>query len=171
MEYAYSAAAAIANNINHHVILYIYNVFRHLRINILMDYETRRSLVEAKIAEAKREATSHISAAVLQILTNDQTPDQSWLVDPVPHSSLHGVGIDEAQGFWINEGKMGSKKDEQIDAPTSFNHDLPSLAKNGPTELPPLPSIPGCPDVECDIEVANYEELDLIKIAEEKRNA
>jgi hypothetical protein len=61
--------------------------------------------------------------------------DPDW-AQPTFQSRIPTVPVDEAQGFWINGGKTGSKKDEQIEAPRDFDHDLPSLLKDGPTDLP-----------------------------------
>ena len=97
-----------------------------------MEYESDRALNDSKLEEAKRKALSDFDTYLG--LKGDE-PDTSG-VQKTYQSRIDGVPVDEAQGFWINGGKTGSKKDEQIEAPRVFDHDLPNLAKDGPTDLP-----------------------------------
>jgi hypothetical protein len=97
-----------------------------------MEYESDRALNDPKIEEARRTAITYFDK---DFDLKFETQDPNW-VKPAPCPDLPGVPVDEAQGFWINGGKTGSKKDEQIEAPRVFDHDLPNLAKDGPTELP-----------------------------------
>jgi len=97
-----------------------------------MEYESDRALNDPKIEEARRAAIAYFDK---NFDLKFETHDPNW-AQPAPQHQLPSVGVDEAQGFWINGGKMGSKKDEQIEAPRNFDHDLPSLLKDGPTDLP-----------------------------------
>jgi len=97
-----------------------------------MEYESDRALNDPKIEEARRAAITYFDK---NFDLKFETQDPNW-AQPAPQPHLPAVGIEEAQGFWINGGKTGSKKDEQIEAPRNFDHDLPSLAKDGPTDLP-----------------------------------
>jgi hypothetical protein len=101
-----------------------------------MEYESDRTLIEPKLDEVKRLAL--LEAGESTFVVSEQDP--KW-VKPAPQSTLPAVGIDEAQGFWINGGKTGSKKDEAI-ASETFDHDLESLVKKGPKELPAVPNTP-----------------------------
>jgi len=98
-----------------------------------MEYESDRALNESKLEEAKRKALSDFET---YFNLKGEEPDTSG-VEKTYQSRIDGVPVDEAQGFWINGGKMGGKKDEQI-GPIQrvFDHDLPTLLKNGPTDLP-----------------------------------
>jgi len=97
-----------------------------------MEYESDRTLIETKLEEVKRLALLEAAESTTFVASE---PDPKW-VKPAPQPTLPAVGIEEAQGFWINGGKIGSNKDEQIEAPRNFDHDLPSLLKDGPTDLP-----------------------------------
>jgi hypothetical protein len=98
-----------------------------------MEYESSRAIAEMKMAEFKRMA---LEASTAYNLTGD-VPDPNW-AQPAETSHLGGVGLDQAHGFWINGGKMGSEKDDNISYP-EFSHDLETLAKDGPTVLPTIP--------------------------------
>uniref|UniRef100_A0A6C0AI39 Uncharacterized protein n=1 Tax=viral metagenome TaxID=1070528 RepID=A0A6C0AI39_9ZZZZ len=97
-----------------------------------MEYESDRALNDSKLEEAKRKALSDFDTYFN--LKGDE-PDTSG-VEKTYQSRIDGVPVDEAQGFWINGGKTGSKKDEPLPKPETFDHDLPSLLKDGPTTLP-----------------------------------
>jgi hypothetical protein len=97
-----------------------------------MEYESDRALNDPQLEEAKRKAFCDFET---YFDLKGEVQDPNW-AQPAPHPQLPGVLVDEAQGFWINGGKTGGKKDEQIEAPRVFDHDLPNLAKDGPTELP-----------------------------------
>lgn len=102
-----------------------------------MEYESDRALNDPKLEEAKLKALSDFDT---YLGLKGEVQDPKW-VKPVVHSHLPGAGVDEAQGFWINAGKMGGKKDEEI-ASSTFDHDLETLAKKGPKELPAVPNTP-----------------------------
>jgi hypothetical protein len=97
-----------------------------------MEYESDRALNDPQLEEAKRKAFCDFET---YFDLKGEVQDPNW-AQPAPHPQLPGVPVDQAQGFWINGGKTGGKKDEQIEAPRVFDHDLPNLAKDGPTELP-----------------------------------
>jgi hypothetical protein len=101
-----------------------------------MEYESDRALIDTTMEEVKHLAL--LEASTSTFVATEQDP--KW-VQPAPQHSLPAVGIDEAQGFWINGGKRGGKKDEAI-ANETFDHDLPNLEKNGPKELSPVPNTP-----------------------------
>jgi hypothetical protein len=97
-----------------------------------MEYESDRALNDPQLEEAKRKACSDFET---YFDLKGEVHDPNF-AQPTYQSRIPTVPVDEAQGFWINGGKTGSKKDEQIETPRVFDHDLPNLAKDGPTELP-----------------------------------
>ena len=97
-----------------------------------MEYESDRALNDPQLEEAKRKACSDFDT---YFNLKGEVHDPNF-AQPTYQSRIPTVPVDEAQGFWINGGKMGSKKDEQIETPRVFDHDIPNLAKDGPTELP-----------------------------------
>lgn len=97
-----------------------------------MEYESDRALNDPQLEEAKRKAFCDFET---YFDLKGEVQDPNW-AQPTYQSRVATVPVDEAQGFWINGGKTGGKKDEQIEAPRVFDHDLPNLAKDGPTELP-----------------------------------
>jgi hypothetical protein len=97
-----------------------------------MEYESDRALLQTKLDEAKRKALSDFDS---YFNLKGEVPDPNW-AQPTYQSRVPTVPVDEAQGFWINGGKMGSKKDDPLPKPETFDHDLPNLAKDGPTDLP-----------------------------------
>lgn len=97
-----------------------------------MEYESDRALNDPQLEEAKRKACSDFET---YFDLKGEVHDPNF-AQPTYQSRIPTVPVDEAQGFWINGGKTGGKKDEQIEAPRVFDHDLPNLAKDGPTELP-----------------------------------
>ena len=99
-----------------------------------MDYESDRAIAEIKMEEAKRKAEE--DASVYNLTGN--VPDPNW-AQPAETGNFAGVALDQAQGFWINKGKRGGNKDENI-SNAEFDHDLPTLLKNGPTDLPAVPA-------------------------------
>ena len=101
-----------------------------------MEYESDRALIETKIEEVKRLAL--LEAGDSTFIFSEQDP--KW-VKPAQQPTLPAVGIEEAQGFWINGGKTGTKKDEPS-ASETFDHDLPTLPKKGIKELPAIPNTP-----------------------------
>ena len=103
----------------------------------IMEYESDRTLIETKLEEVKRLALLEAAESTTFVASE---PDPKW-VKPAPQPTLPAVGIEEAQGFWINGGKTGGKKDEPASNET-FDHDLPNLEKNGSKELPAVPNTP-----------------------------
>lgn len=99
-----------------------------------MENESDRAIADIKLEEAKRAAIAYFDK---DFDLKFETPDPNW-AQPAPTNQLPSVGIDQAQGFWINGGKQGGKKDDPITKPETFDHDLPSLAKDGPKDLPPV---------------------------------
>lgn len=99
-----------------------------------MEYESDRALNDPKLEEAKRKACSDFDT---YFNLKGEVHDPNW-AQPTYQSRVPTVPVDEAQGFWINGGKTGSKKDDQI-ASETFDHDLPTLPKEGVKELPPMP--------------------------------
>jgi len=98
-----------------------------------MEYESDRALNDPQLEEAKRKALSDFDT---YFNLKGEVHDPNW-AQPTYQSRVPTVPVDEAQGFWINGGKMGGKKDEQIGPiQRTFDHDLPTLLKNGPTDLP-----------------------------------
>jgi hypothetical protein len=102
-----------------------------------MEYESDRALNDPQLEEAKRKAFTDFET---YFDLKGEVPDPNW-AQPAPQPQLPGVPVDQAQGFWINGGKTGSKKDEPS-ASETFDHDLPALEKNGPKELPAIPNTP-----------------------------
>ena len=96
-----------------------------------MEYEGERAIAEMKMEEAKRKAMQD----ALEYKLVGEFLDPDW-AQPAQTNELHGVGLDQAQGFWINGGKQGGNKDEPLPKPETFDNDLPSLLKDGPTTLP-----------------------------------
>lgn len=83
------------------------NRFKERNSQRLMEYESDRALVETKIDEVKRVALLEASQSTFVV----PEQDPKW-ARPAPQSTLPSVGVEEAQGFWINGGKTGGKKDE-----------------------------------------------------------
>lgn len=102
-----------------------------------MEYESDRALNDPQLEEAKRKACSDFDT---YFDLKGEVPDPNW-VQPTYQSKVHTVPVGEAQGFWINGGKTGSKKDEPS-ASETFDHDLPTLPKEGVKELPAVPNTP-----------------------------
>ena len=98
-----------------------------------MEYESNRAIAEIKMEAAKLKAQEDAS---VYNLTGD-IPDPNW-AQPAETSHLAGVGLDQAQGFWINKGKRGGNRDQNV-SNADFDHDLETLAKDGPTDLPTIP--------------------------------
>lgn len=98
-----------------------------------MDYESNRAIAEIKMEEAKRKAQEDAAAYKL----SGDVPDPNW-AQPAESNELAGVGLDQARGFWINKGKWGGNKDENISI-AGFDHDLETLPKDGPRDLPTVP--------------------------------
>ena len=99
-----------------------------------MEYESDRALNDPQLEEAKRKAFSDFET---YLKLKGEVQDPMW-VKPADHSHLPGAEVDAAQGFWINGGKTGSKKDEPLSKPETFDHDLPTLPKEGVKDLPKI---------------------------------
>jgi hypothetical protein len=95
-----------------------------------MEYDGERAIAEVQMNEARTKAMED----ALNYKLTGEVPDPNW-AQPADTNELHGVGVDEAQGMWINGGKQGGKKDENIEYP-KFTHDLETLVADGPTDLP-----------------------------------
>ena len=68
--------------------------------------------------------------------------DPNW-AQPADTNEIHGLRIDQVpEGHWISGGKTGTGAKDEPMASSTFDHDLPTLVKNGPTDLPPVPSTP-----------------------------
>lgn len=97
-----------------------------------MENESDRAIADIKLEEAKTKAFTDFEK---YFDLKGEVQDPNW-AQPTFQSRIPTVPVDEAQGFWINGGKTGSKKDEPLPKPETFDHDLPSLLKDGPTDLP-----------------------------------
>ena len=100
-----------------------------------MEYESERAIAEIEMENARTKAMDEVAGETFKA-------DPLW-AQPADTNELHGVQIDEVpEGQWISGGKTGTgAKDEPI-ASSTFDHDLPTLAKNGPKELPAIPNTP-----------------------------
>lgn len=100
-----------------------------------MEYESERAVADIQMEDAKSKAMDEDAEHTFKA-------DPLW-VEPAEANELHGLQINEVpEGHWISGGKTGNgPKDEPI-ASETFDHDLPTLAKNGPKELPPVPNTP-----------------------------
>jgi hypothetical protein len=96
-----------------------------------MEYDGERAIADVKLEEAKTKAFDDFEK---YFSLKGEVPDPNW-AQPADTNELAGVGVDQGQGFWINGGKQGGKKDENIEYP-KFTHDLESLVADGPTDLP-----------------------------------
>ena len=104
-----------------------------------MEYEGERAIAEVQMNEAKTKAFGDFEK---YFDLKGEQQDPNW-AQPAVLNQLHGVFVDQVpEGHWISGGKSGTgPKDEPI-ASSTFDHDLPTLAKNGPTELPAIPNTP-----------------------------
>ena len=100
-----------------------------------MEYESERAIAEIEMENARTKAMDEVAGESFKA-------DPLW-AEPADTNELHGVQIDQVpEGQWISGGKTGTgAKDEPI-ASSTFDHDLPTLAKNGPKELPAIPNTP-----------------------------
>jgi len=100
-----------------------------------MEYESERAIAEIEMENARTKAMDEVAGETFKA-------DPLW-AQPADTNELHGVQIDQVpEGQWISGGKTGTgAKDEPI-ASSTFDHDLPTLAKNGPKELPAIPNTP-----------------------------
>jgi hypothetical protein len=113
----------------------IYNVFRHFEINTVMEYESERAVADIQMEDARSKAMDEVSEQTFKA-------DPLW-IQPADTNELHGIQIDEIpDGQWISGGKTGTGAKDEPMASSTFDHDLPTLVKNGPKELPPVPNTP-----------------------------
>ena len=100
-----------------------------------MEYESERAIAEIEMEDARTKAMDEVAGETFKA-------DPLW-AQPADTNELHGVQIDQVpEGHWISGGKTGTgSKDEPI-ASSTFDHDLPTLLKEGPKELPAIPNTP-----------------------------
>jgi hypothetical protein len=72
-----------------------------------MEYESDRALNDPQLEEAKRKAFSDFET---YFDLKGEVHDPNF-AQPTYQSRIPTVPVDEAQGFWINGGKTGGKKD------------------------------------------------------------
>jgi len=100
-----------------------------------MEYESERAVADIQMEDAKTNAMDEVAEQTFKA-------DPHW-IQPADANGLHGIQIDEVpEGQWISGGKTGTRAKDEPMANSTFDHDLPSLAKNGPKELPPVPNTP-----------------------------
>jgi len=100
-----------------------------------MEYESERALAEIDIEDAKSKAMDEVEEHTFKA-------DPLW-IEPADTTGLHGIQIDEVpEGQWISGGKTGTGPKDEPMASSTYDHDLPALVKNGPKELPAVPSTP-----------------------------
>jgi len=108
-----------------------------------MEYESDRAMIESKMEDAKIDALGDFEK---YFDLKGEVQDPNW-AQPAPLHELTGVGVDQAQGLWINDGKKGGLKDEVSGTTIDFSHDLPGLpakaediefVKPDPESLKPL---------------------------------
>ena len=95
-----------------------------------MDYESDRAVIEMEIEEAKSLALEEHENRKFAC----DAPDPLW-AQPADTTKLQGTDIDDAQGFWINDGKQWCGTCDKPCGIGVFDHDLPNLPKK-PVELP-----------------------------------
>jgi hypothetical protein len=100
-----------------------------------MEYESERAVADIQMEDAKSKAMDEDAEQTFKA-------DPLW-IQPADTKELHGIQIDHIpEGHWISGGKTGTGAKDEPMASETFDHDLPSLAKNGPKELPPVPNTP-----------------------------
>lgn len=100
-----------------------------------MEYESERAIAEVQMEDAKSNAMDEVAEHTFKA-------DPLW-IQPADTNELHGIQIDEIpEGQWISGGKTGTGAKDEPMASSTFDHDLETLVKNGPTELPPVPNTP-----------------------------
>jgi hypothetical protein len=103
-----------------------------------MEYDGERALAEVEMEDARLNAMDEVAEHTFK----PDPLDPNW-AQPAETNELHGLRIDEVpEGQWISGGKTGTGPKDEPMASSTFDHDLPSLAKNGPKELPPVPNTP-----------------------------
>lgn len=104
-----------------------------------MEYEGERAIAEIQMEEAKTKAFDDFEK---YFELKGEERDPNW-ARPANTNELHGIPIDQVpEGQWISGGKTGNGPKDQPLASETFDHDLPTLAKNGPKELPAIPNTP-----------------------------
>ena len=100
-----------------------------------MEYESERAVAEIYIEDARSKAMDEDAEQTFKA-------DPLW-IEPADTAGLHGIQIDQVpEGQWISGGKTGTGAKDEPMASSTFDHDLPALVKNGPKELPAVPSTP-----------------------------
>jgi len=100
-----------------------------------MEYESERALAEIEMEDAKSKAMDEDAEHTFKA-------DPLW-IEPADTTGLHGIQIDQVpEGQWISGGKTGTGAKDEPMASSTYDHDLPALVKNGPKELPVVPSTP-----------------------------
>ena len=100
-----------------------------------MEYESERAVADIQMEDARSKAMDEVSEQTFKA-------DPLW-IQPADTNELHGIQIDEIpDGQWISGGKTGTGAKDEPMASSTFDHDLPTLVKNGPKELPPVPNTP-----------------------------
>jgi hypothetical protein len=100
-----------------------------------MEYESERAIAEIQMEDAKTKAMDEVTEQTFKA-------DPLW-TEPADTNELHGVQIDKVpEGQWISGGKTGTGAKDEPMASSTFDHDLETLVKNGPTELPAIPNTP-----------------------------
>ena len=100
-----------------------------------MEYEGERAIAEVEMENAKSKAMDEVAEQTFKA-------DPLW-AQPADTNELHGLEIDQIpDGQWISGGKSGNGPKDEPMAPSTFDHDLPNLVKNGPKELPEVPNTP-----------------------------
>jgi hypothetical protein len=103
-----------------------------------MEYDGERALAEVEMEDARLNAMDEVAEHTFKA----DPLDPNW-AQPAETNELHGLQIDKVpEGHWISGGKTGTGAKDEPMASSTFDHDLPSLAKNGPKELPPVPNTP-----------------------------
>ena len=103
-----------------------------------MEYESERAVADIQMEDARLNAMDEVTEHTFK----PDPLDPNW-AQPADTDEIHGLRIDEVpEGQWISGGKTGNGAKDEPMANETFDHDLPSLAKNGPKELPPVPNTP-----------------------------
>lgn len=103
-----------------------------------MEYESERALAEVEMEDAKLNAMDEVAEHTFKA----DPLDPNW-AQPAETNELNGLRIDQIpEGQWISGGKTGTGAKDEPMANSTFDHDLPSLAKDGPKDLPPVSNTP-----------------------------
>ena len=100
-----------------------------------MEYESERAVADIQMEDAKTNAMDEVAEQTFKA-------DPLW-IQPADTTGLHGIQIDQIpEGQWISGGKSGNGPKDEPMANSTFDHDLPLLAKDGPKDLPPVSNTP-----------------------------